>query len=282
MEMLRGASEASDASYWHAQAAWIKPGQMVRAWLAHPSIHNQCGTAIERLLHNGSEWTLIDASGQVVGRADVVVCANAIGVGTLLAPLRDESTARPDAWGQLEALHPMHGTVSHGPHTPGDAPHMPAHPVNGHGSFVPNIPTNNGMRWYAGATFEEKHSACDDLAGQHEANRLRLAQLWPQAAVALDGAFAAGGVEHWTGTRCVTHDRLPLVGPLSLLGQESAPAASLWVCVGMGSRGLSFSALCAQLLVARLCGEPLPVESKLARSLDANRSIRRRALPPPA
>ncbi|MFZ3220859.1 MAG: hypothetical protein WA174_12540, partial [Rhodoferax sp.] len=45
----------------------------------------------------------------------------------------------------------------------------------------------------------------------------------------------------------------------------------LWLCVGMGSRGLSFTALCAELLAARLGAEPLPVEFSLSRSLDANR-----------
>jgi tRNA 5-methylaminomethyl-2-thiouridine biosynthesis bifunctional protein len=67
----------------------------------------------------------------------------------------------------------------------------------------------------------------------------------------------------------VTHDRLPLVGSL-----HSGPHQGLWTIVGMGARGLSFSALCAELLVAKLGGEPLPVELALARSLDVQR-IRR-------
>jgi tRNA 5-methylaminomethyl-2-thiouridine biosynthesis bifunctional protein len=46
----------------------------------------------------------------------------------------------------------------------------------------------------------------------------------------------------------------------------------------MGSRGLSFAALCAELLVARLCAEPLPVEFSLSRNLDANR-VRRKQQP---
>jgi len=39
---------------------------------------------------------------------------------------------------------------------------------------------------------------------------------------------------------------------------------------------LSFSALCAELLVARLGAEPLPVEFSLSGSLDANRARRLR------
>ena len=40
----------------------------------------------------------------------------------------------------------------------------------------------------------------------------------------------------------------------------------------MGSRGLTFAALCGELLAARLHGEPLPLERRLADALDTERS----------
>jgi tRNA 5-methylaminomethyl-2-thiouridine biosynthesis bifunctional protein len=39
----------------------------------------------------------------------------------------------------------------------------------------------------------------------------------------------------------------------------------------MGSRGLSFSVLCAELLAARMGAEPLPLEASLARFLHPRR-----------
>jgi tRNA 5-methylaminomethyl-2-thiouridine biosynthesis bifunctional protein len=42
----------------------------------------------------------------------------------------------------------------------------------------------------------------------------------------------------------------------------------------MGSRGLSFAVLCAQLLVAQIGAEPWPVEASLARSLHSTRTRR--------
>jgi tRNA 5-methylaminomethyl-2-thiouridine biosynthesis bifunctional protein len=36
------------------------------------------------------------------------------------------------------------------------------------------------------------------------------------------------------------------------------------VTTAMGSRGLTFSALCAELLAAQLHAEPLPMEARLA------------------
>jgi len=41
------------------------------------------------------------------------------------------------------------------------------------------------------------------------------------------------------------------------------------MCTGMGSRGLSFAALCAELLAAQLHGEPLPVDNQLAKAMGA-------------
>jgi tRNA 5-methylaminomethyl-2-thiouridine biosynthesis bifunctional protein len=50
----------------------------------------------------------------------------------------------------------------------------------------------------------------------------------------------------------------------------------------MGSRGLSFAALCAELLAARLGGEPLPVPTSLARSLEVGRARRKSSAVPSA
>ena len=54
-------------------------------------------------------------------------------------------------------------------------------------------------------------------------------------------------------------NRLPMVVPLE--------PAGVWLCTGMGSRGLSFAALCAELLAAQLHAEPLPVDLPLAKAL---------------
>jgi tRNA 5-methylaminomethyl-2-thiouridine biosynthesis bifunctional protein len=45
----------------------------------------------------------------------------------------------------------------------------------------------------------------------------------------------------------------------------------LWINAAMGSRGLTLALLCGEILAARWQGEPLPVEAKLAKALDAAR-----------
>jgi tRNA 5-methylaminomethyl-2-thiouridine biosynthesis bifunctional protein len=73
-------------------------------------------------------------------------------------------------------------------------------------------------------------------------------------------------LQAWTGVRCATPSRLPAVGPVHHSG-EPPQGAGLWVCSGLGSRGLTFAGLCAELLAARLQGEPLPVTQRLADAL---------------
>ena len=60
-------------------------------------------------------------------------------------------------------------------------------------------------------------------------------------------------------------DRRPLVGPLNEDG--------LWACTALGSRGLSFAALCAELLAAEWHGEPLPLPANLAKALGTQRAM---------
>jgi len=90
--------------------------------------------------------------------------------------------------------------------------------------------------------------------------------LLPPAADALAPAFAPDAAQGWGNTRCVSADRLPLVGPL-----EDGPQPTLWLSAALGSRGLSFAVLCAELLAARLGAEPWPLEASLARFLHARR-----------
>ena len=87
--------------------------------------------------------------------------------------------------------------------------------------------------------------------------------LLPAAAARLAPVFASGQVRGWAGVRCATPDRLPLVGPTRQPG--------VWVCTGMGSRGLSLAVLCGELLAAWLQQEPLPIEATLARQVHSAR-----------
>jgi len=259
-------------STWHPQAFWLKPAAMVQAWLAQPGIRFVAHATVDRMERDDALWQLLGPDSKDWGQFDMVVLANAMGCAALLRKgLESKAALSPDWLDRLTALHPVYGTASHGTYAE-TLPDLPTTPVNGNGCFIPHLPGANGEEWLAGATFETDALAASNLVTQHALNMQRLRQLLPMDAYDLADTLDRGPVAQWSSTRCVTHDRLPLVGPI-----DTACGTGLWICVGMGSRGLSLAALCAELLAARLGAEPLPLESSLARSLGANRVRRKPA-----
>ena len=259
---------------WHSQAAWLKPAHMVRAWLAQPGVVFQGRAKVASLQKLTHGWALLDEAGRELGRADRVVFANAGGAAPLLNAMQATLPAGALNLAQLPAMHGMRGQLSWGKHTSqASACHaFPAFPVNGSGSVIPWIPLDtpaNGtpeQTWFVGSSYQPEHKPELADASNHQSNLAHLQQLLPTLGQALGQTFEKGDVNTWKSTRCVTLDRLPLVGPLN-----HEDHASLWICAGMGSRGLTFSVLCAELLAARWGNEPWPVSASLAQSLNALR-----------
>lgn len=267
---------------WHPQGAWIRPARLVQAWLRHPGIHCRFATRVTGLERHDGVWRLRGPEGQTWAESELLVLANATGCVPLMLDPAHVNFLGEGLVERLGFLHAVHGTVSYAIHTTQPlAAHWPQQPVNGHGNFLPHVPLDAGPAWLAGSTFEPDRIPEQDghrlapLADQHRANAQRLSELLPAVGVDVAPAFARQEVLHWSATRCVTHDRLPWVGALD--DAPEARTSSLWIHAGMGARGLTFSALGAELLVARLCREPWPLESSLARSLDVRRPKRKRS-----
>ena len=260
-----------DGNRWHARACWIKPAALVCAWLAHPAIRFIGASHVASLQHSDGLWHLSDAQRVPLGCFEAVVVANAMGCADLLSTVSTDGGASHAMRDKLKALQAVHGTLSQGRYAQ-EIAGLPATPVNGDGCFI-SLDDTHGAQWFAGSTFETDAALAANGALQHAANMERLRHLLSIPGTDLIEALNKAPVSLWSSTRCVTHDRLPLVGPV-----DAAAGSGLWLSVGMGSRGLSFSALCAELLVARMGAEPLPLDFSLSRSLDVNRLGRR----PPA
>ncbi len=274
-DTLRQAGLPADtAANWHPHAGWLRPARLVAVLLAQPGITWQGDSRVARLQRTGESpgapWQALDATGRVLAQAPLVVIAAGADSPTLLA----------NHW-PLQALR---GQVSVGTYAPGDAPLAPF-PLNGNGNLVPDFPLSDEpgapRAWIMGSTFERGVTTSPTPAEQqeaHAANHGKMQGLLPSAAERLQADFAAaaqagpaaptrpGGLRTWSAVRCTLHDRLPVVGPVDALGLPG-----LWVCTAMGARGLTLSILCGELLAARLQGEPLPLDAKLARALGAER-----------
>ncbi|PUE28731.1 hypothetical protein B9Z35_12060 [Limnohabitans sp. Jir61] len=260
---------APDDAYWHPRGAWLRPVQLIRALLNHPNIRWQGHAKIDTLkciTHaekaSASTWQALQ-NGKVLAESSRMVLAAGPGSAALIA------TATED--GSAPRINPLRGQISWG--LMADVPkgaHMPATPVNGNGSFVHNITSPDGPAWYTGATYDRINGDARLLDVDHAENLERLKALEPETASALAPLFATVGtdaprVHGWAGVRCGVHDRLPMTGRV-----PNAPEG-LYMNAAMGSRGLTLGLLCGELLAAQWHGEPLPIEARLAKFLDATR-----------
>jgi tRNA 5-methylaminomethyl-2-thiouridine biosynthesis bifunctional protein len=248
---LSGVMEQRDAGApprWHEQGGWITPAALVRAWLSQPNMQWQGNAKVDRIVRDGDDWRLVDERGAELARGGLVVVAAAHASGALLC-------------GKLP-LQPVRGQVSWGDHRAGA--NFPPFPVNGNGHLIANVPLGDGFAWFCGSSYQRGDTDLAPRLADHQYNFERLSALLPEAAKEVSDAFAHGSVRAWTGVRCASADRRPLVGELE---------PGLWVSTAMGSRGLTFAPLCAELLAGRLHGEPLPLERRLAEALDVARAL---------
>ena len=246
---LANAGLPADASaLWHTRAGWVRPSRLIEAWLREPGVEFRGGVAVSHLAHGAAGWQLLDPARQLLAEADRVVVAAGYESGRFAPGL---------------PLQPVRGQVAWGRMT--DRLALPATPLNGDGHLIAHVPGDeDALLWLAGATFDRDSTDLEPHDADAAANRERLKRLHPAAAAGLAGSFDRGEVNAWVGVRCASGDRRPLVGPLN--------DAGLWACTALGSRGLSFAALCAELLAAQWHGEPLPLAATLAKALGTERA----------
>ena len=254
---------AEAVANWHPHGGWIRPARLVEALLAQPGIRWRGHAAVQGLERGpdtatGPLWRVRGAAGELLAEAPLVVIAAGAGSIGLCAPF----------WPQAP-LRPLRGQVSCG--AAEGVPGLPPFPVNGHGNLVPRVPGDAGAFWVLGSTFERDQNTLPLTPGEqaagHAANLDKLRELLPGLARQLEPRFEPPeALRAWAAVRCTVPDRVPVVGPI-----DPAACPGLWVSTAMGARGLTLSLLCGELLASRLHGEPLPLESKLARALEAER-----------
>ncbi|MFZ2650267.1 MAG: bifunctional tRNA (5-methylaminomethyl-2-thiouridine)(34)-methyltransferase MnmD/FAD-dependent 5-carboxymethylaminomethyl-2-thiouridine(34) oxidoreductase MnmC [Burkholderiaceae bacterium] len=257
-----------------AQPAWFYPGggcvdpaALARDFLRQSS--GACtfrgGAAVESIRRNAGLWQLFDASGRLIEEATNLALANAGDALRLLG--------RP-AW----PLRSMRGQVSVLPAAAWPAnTGLPKLAISGDGFVLPEL---NGTVLF-GATSAAADADTSVRESDQLANTERLTRLcnmaWSPPVELLQGRVA------W---RCSSIDRLPLIGAVPL-AHPAAPSASsrwdqarlvpretgLYVFIGLGSRGITWSALGARLLASWIVGSPAPLPAGLIDALDPARFV---------
>ncbi|MEO8158900.1 MAG: bifunctional tRNA (5-methylaminomethyl-2-thiouridine)(34)-methyltransferase MnmD/FAD-dependent 5-carboxymethylaminomethyl-2-thiouridine(34) oxidoreductase MnmC [Betaproteobacteria bacterium] len=248
---LAGAPVAGPAC-WFPEAMWADPASMCRSNLEASGGMVNClfGRDVAALRRNDHGWEILDGAGGLLGSAPVVVLANAC-----MATRFGQAVWLP--------LRPVRGQVSLMRERPG---HDLKIAVCREGYVTPAL---NGMHCI-GATFNEDTPDRETRNEDHVANLRRLDAMLPGFGDDVT-AHALGGR---VAFRAMSFDRLPVLGALpDPQSPESNDDTGLFACLGLGSRGMTWAALAAEIVASRIAGEAMPVEAGLLDALDPARFL---------
>jgi tRNA 5-methylaminomethyl-2-thiouridine biosynthesis bifunctional protein len=256
-------------------AGWLSPRRVCEYLLArHSSVQLLNNTEVLRLEPDSGAWRILTANGKMVTHSDVVVLATAADT------VRFEPTA-------FLPLSRIRGQVTPVPATTRSSRLGPVLCYDGY--ITPAVAGWHGV----GATFSHRDSeAAARVDDDHENLNLlqdRVPCLYEALQVPQPGMF-----KHPVGRaafRCHTPDYLPVVGPVpevEAFNRQYAPLSKgqlkrpyeagsylrgLYVNTAHGSRGVTTTPLCAEMIAAYICGEPQPVGETMRQALHPARFV---------
>jgi tRNA 5-methylaminomethyl-2-thiouridine biosynthesis bifunctional protein len=224
--LLCGAPVTEDA-LWFPSGGFIE-GQSLCAALADSMsrlIRFRGAVELHSISSEGGFIRAVDLENRTIASGDLAVLANGIGLQSLAA---DGAPWLRPARGQVTGITAVAAALRM--------------PVCRDGYVTPPL---RGYH-YVGGTFDESRAEALVLQDDHEANLRRAARIMPEVFDSVKLVAGSG----WAGVRCVSRDRLPVVGEL---------AERLCCCVAMGSRGFSWAPLAGETLASLATAAPAPL-----------------------
>jgi len=269
----------SNGGIFFPNAGWINPKRLCRQLLLHPNITLRSSTQVTSLEHDGKQWCVsIEGQAQKEAHTTVVVCC----------------ASHVQRFAQTEHLpiKAIRGQVTYNTATPASLALKTVLCADGYAAPAALADDSSSAPQHCfGASFSLHNPTLDLCPNEQRDNRLRLTEHFPSLAQALafnlDDDTDSGRVAR----RCTTPDYLPIVGPapnysaylerFSLLRKNARAAIphagpnwpNLYLNVGYGSRGLTYSPLCAAFLAAQIDGSPLPITRDLHTALHPARFL---------
>lgn len=231
------------AGWWFRGGAAVSPASLIAASLARGGsrITRKYGRWTTRIEREGNDWRALDENDRVIAEAPVLIVANAADAARLFPEAR-------------LTLSNVRGQVTYLPPDPNRALGVI---VSGNGYVAP-MP---GGGHCVGASYHHKDDDASVRLSDHRDNLARAESMLPGFTAGLDATRLDG----WTGFRATVPDRLPIFGVSAVNG--------LSVATGLGSRGLLWAPLGAELLACQLEGEPLPLGRDLGGAVSPRRFL---------
>jgi len=256
-------------AWFYPGGGWVQPAGLAQSFLhragAMTGFHG--ASPVHAIRHVRGLWQLLDAHSRLIDSSRTLILANAQDALRLLGA---EHWPVQAVRGQVSLFDQR---LARGLPTP--APNIP---LAGDGYVLPSI---DGVLLF-GATAQAGDSDPRVRSDDHEQNLLRLQRL-SGSGFALRAALLNGRV----GWRCVSNDRLPLIGavpdeqvhspPQAVLLRQMPRRAGLYVFSALGSRGIGWAALGGQVLASLISGTAVPLESSLVDAVDPARFALRAA-----
>ena len=236
-------------------AGWLHPAAVCQQLLQHPAIHTRFNTPVTSLqfeMRPGEKgtWHLLDAEGNSVHHCQQLVLATGH-----QSTQFDQTRTLP--------LRRIRGQVSHV--TPTAHSRRLRCVISGDGYIAPVHPLADTEWQSLGASYTPKDFELVLKAEEHADNLRRLGHHAPS----LQAEWQAGDIDEGRAHfRAATRDFFPLCGPV-LSGQPGQDG--LWICAGLGSRGMSYAPLCAEVIRSQVTGTAAPLPSAVMQALDPRR-----------
>ncbi len=263
----------TEPAWFYPTGGWMRPAWLAACWLdrAAAACHFIGGVQVDAIRRVADQWVLLDRDANPIAAADSLVLANAGGAQRLL----DGLAAAPIDW----PLQQVRGQTSQIDELPADV-RAPALPLSGAGYVLPAI--DHSLIF--GATSQPADDDAGIRAADHRENASRLALLSAQFDPI--GRLPISRFAGRTAWRCVASDRLPLIGAVPAAWAGGSGGAwdqprfvprqpGLFMLTALGSRGLTWSPLAAQVLAAMMTGAPVPLEADLLDAIDPARFLSR-------
>lgn len=229
--------------WWFPGGALVSPESLAVASLSRAGarVRRTVGRAVERLEREGAHWRALDADGRVIAEAPTLVVANAVDARRLL----------PQARLTLSAVR---GQVTY---LPPDPRRALGPIVSGSGYVAPLLEGG----FCLGASYQHDDADPSVRMADHRENLERAETMLPGFTAGVEAEQLLG----WTGFRTTVPDRMPIFGATAVEGVHAA--------TGLGSRGLLWAPLGAELLASQLSDEPLPLGRDHAGAISPRRFL---------
>ena len=270
LRRLSGINLQAQIGLYFPQLGWLSPADICQQLVAQHQIP-LLQADIKRIAHNDDCWHLLGADGQTCITAETLVIANAF-------------DCKQFQQTEFLPVTQLRGQISHIPANRTSSALKTV--ICGEGYITPR---HNGQH-SIGATYNKGVFTTALRAEDHQAN---LDQICATDS-GIAGAIGSQNLTTMTGRanyRCTTKDYLPIVGAVANLTQlvedysalrrdaksNIATAGSylsnLYINCGMGSRGLSYAPLSAEILATELAGEKPILDKDLRLALHPTRFI---------